>query len=1121
MIRLWTGDFGSGKSTAIAKEICRDVEAGNRAYLLVPEQGTLFSEREMADLLPPSAPLYFEVTNFSRLANIVFRKKGGLSYHYATSDVRTLVMWRAMGELLPLLHEKGEEQELGRVRKMTAAMQELSALSLTPAALGKAAGKLPEGERLREKLEDLSLISAFYHSMLREKYDDAAEDLDRLADMLAAEDLLEGANVYVDGFVSFTRQQWRILRAIAAKCALTVTLTLPKERENDPAFEETRDTCSRLRQMANDAGIAMDEKDFGKNKRTASPVLGEVLSRLFGQTSVGKTGGVCCKGAHSEELRLVSAPDPFHAASFVASDIARRVKEQGARYRDFAIIARSAEAYAGILDVCLRDADIPFFMSKKTDINSFAAVKLLYTAYAVSTGGWRREDVISYLKCGMSGIDREDIDLFEIYVSRWKLHGRRFTDEHGWNMNPDGYTDELSARGEEILRRVEGVRRRLVEQLAPLADGPARATVAAHCRALYDFMCRLDVQGQLFARAEAARVLQNAEEADHFARLYGIICDALDRLADTLGDTTVRAEHFLELLRLLLSEQELSRIPSSVDQVTVGSADLLRTAGTRHVYLIGVNDGEFPATARAGGVFSEAERRTLMDGGLLPVEPNLALYAARELFCFAHAFATARESVTLLTADTALSGSPQKPAAVFARVRAMTGLPLLRVSEMPVIDQLWRKEASVDRLGILRGTAEGEALHRILSKDPRYAAATSRVDQPISDPDCYLTPETANSLYGRTVSLSQSRMDTYVRCPFSYFCKYVLKLDAARTIEFGAPDVGNLLHCVLEQFFIRATGDGGTLADMEAAEVERLADEIIESYVKKICPESEYHTPRFSHLISLLRRAALPVLYEMVEEFSQSEFTPTFFELGIGKNGDDPEGLPLTLPGGTRILLTGQIDRVDTYQKDGKTYLRVIDYKSGDKKFSMEDIERGLNMQLLVYLISLWKTQNPEFLARLGEEGSELQPAGVLYTAARVSDKTCDTPEAAARFTRELGRSVKRSGLLLDDPDILRAMDRELAGRYIPVGLRSEARDKRKKGKETEESKRDYTKKSFKSLASLERMGELVGEISDTICDIAGGMKAGNATARPFDEGKANSACEWCDMRAVCRSVEQ
>lgn len=1105
MIRLLTGDFGSGKSTAIADAIRRDVEAGTRAYLLVPEQGTLFSEQQMADLLPPSATLCFEVTNFSRLANTVFRHEGGLSYHYAKNDARTLIMWRAMGELLPLLHEKGEEQELGRVRKMSAAMAELSALSLTPAALAAAAKKLPAGERLREKLEDLSLLSATYHGLLREKYDDMAEDLDRLCELLLSTRFLAGAHLYVDGFISFTEQQWRILRAAAATCDLTVTLTLPKGRQDDLTFEETRDTYARLLRMAEGAGVPLVREDLGENKRTASPLLRALLPHLFGREDPDKVGGVCRETASLEDVRLFSAPDPFYACSFIAADIARRVKEEGAQYRDFAIIARSAEGYAGVLDVCMQDAGIPCFMSKKTDIDAYAAVKLLYTAYAICTGGWRREDVISYLKCGMSGIAEEDVDLFEIYVTRWSLNGRRFTDEEGWHMNPNGYTDRLTPRDEEVLRRVEGVRRTLVEQLAPLYDRPARSSVTEHCRALYEFMCRLDVEKQLAERAEEARVLRNEAEADILARLYAVLCDALDRLCDTLGDTEVRNEQFLDLLRLLLSEQELARIPSSLDQVTVGSADLLRAAPARHVYLLGVNEGEFPAPVKAGGVFSEGDRRVLAELGL-SIEPNLTLFAARELFCFARAFATAVESVTLMSAEASLSGAPRQSAAVFSRIlKLLDRKHPVRTAELPVLTTLYRPDASADYLGILHGTVEGEALSRVLARKERYAAAVERLDIPLADADCRLAPPTLDMLYGNEIRLSQTRIDDYVRCPFAYFCKHVLSLDAAKVIEFDYSDAGSLIHAVLERFFDKVRESGRQIGELSAAEIAEIADGIMEAYVRSICPDHMRSTARFTHMLRNLRRAALPVLSEMVEEFSQSEFVPTFFEMGITEGEDAPGARPFVLSNGTRVLLGGRIDRVDTYRKGEKTYLRIVDYKSGEKTFSMKDIERGLNTQLLVYMISLWKSENPAFRARLAEEGGEILPAGVLYMGARVGDKTCDSPEEARETAESIGSTVKRSGLLLDDREILRAMDRELAGRYIPIKVSANG---------------EYSKYSLPSLASLERMGQLVGEIDATVCRIAGEIRQGHAHARPRDEKVKNPACEWCDMRPVCRSAE-
>ncbi len=1105
MIKLITGDFGSGKTTSLLSLIRADVEAGRPSFLLVPEQQTVTSEQTMAAFLPPSAPLCFEVTNFSRLANTVFRRVGGLSYRYANAGTRTLVMWRAMGELLPLLHEKEGKQELGRVRKMTAAMGELSALSLTPGALANAAKKLGEGDRLRGKLEDLSLLSTLYHSFLHEQYDDMAEDLDRLAEILADRTILADTHLYIDGFISFTEQEWRVLRAAASACDLTVTLTLPKEREDDLSFEETRLTAARLCRLAEGCGVPFIREDLGATRRLASPRLAAILPHLFSAENAEKAGGVCRK--EGEDLRIISSPDAFYASQFIACDIARRVKEEGARYRDFAIIARRAEQYAGILDITLQDADIPCFMAKKTDISAYAAIKLVYTAYAVCTNGWRQGDVISYLKCGFSGIAEEDIDRFEMYVTRWKLNGRRFTDDTGWNMNPDGYTDRLTPRGEEIIRSVEGVRRRLCDQLLPFAETCVRQSVEAHCCALYEFLRSLGVEEQLANRAEGARVLQNPAEADILSRLFVSLCDALDRLAETLHGVVVDAEQFVELLRLLLGEVELARIPTSLDEVTVGSADLLRLGEPKHVYLLGVNEGEFPSAVGDDSIFSEGDRRILSDLGL-SVEPDLVVRASRELFCFARAFAAARESVTLLYTDTTLSGSPQQPAAVLSRIRALSGVHELRTADLPLLARLWRPSGAVDYLGLYQGTPEGEALTRLLFADPRYADTVKRLSMPLSDADCRLSPETANALYDREISLTQARIDRYVQCPFSYFCRYVLKLDAAPVIEFDYSDAGNLLHTVLERYFATLQEEGKPITGLPEDEVTALVDEILETYIRSICPSGMQRMPRLAHLLATLRRSALLVISELEGEFAQSDFVPTFFELGLeDARADAPGAIPFTLPGGTRVSLYGRIDRVDTYRRGDKTYLRVIDYKSGDKDFSLEDIERGLNTQLLVYLMSLWKSQNPAFHARVtGTKDGEILPAGVLYTAARAKDLTYDSPAEAENAAADARRGVTRRGLLLDDRDVLNAMDKGITGRYIPVRIKQDG---------------EYRAGCERSLASLEKMGELVGELDRAICRIAGEIKAGDASARPLADPKRAHACEYCDMKAVCRSSEK
>ena len=77
MLRIIEGGFFSGAHELINKEIKELVDKKKRAFLIVPEQQTVIAEAELSEKLCDSAPLYFEVTNFTRLANTVFRSLGG------------------------------------------------------------------------------------------------------------------------------------------------------------------------------------------------------------------------------------------------------------------------------------------------------------------------------------------------------------------------------------------------------------------------------------------------------------------------------------------------------------------------------------------------------------------------------------------------------------------------------------------------------------------------------------------------------------------------------------------------------------------------------------------------------------------------------------------------------------------------------------------------------------------------------------------------------------------------------------------------------------------------------------------------------------------------------------
>ena len=611
MLKIINSRFAVSARDRFADEIFHLIDEGRSACLIVPEQQTVLTEKYMTKILPPSAVLHFEVTNFTRLANTTFRALGGLSGEYCNSAKKALIMWRALTELAPTLTLTSGRKEInsGLVESSLTAVAQMQNLGLHPTDLSLAADneEIRKDNRLAAKLKDLSAIFALYKQLLGERYADTGDDAEAMIKkLLANPSFLSDTEIFIDGFSSFTEPQYKLIAILASRTSVSLSLTLPKGREGAFEYHEIAECQRRLVSSARKVGADIKlqrEEGYRKNHNEA---LDEISDLLW--TTNRPNDNITLQ--NSEDLRIFEAKTPYDECSFVCEDIKRRVMG-GAFYSDFAIVARSVDNYKGILDGALSDAGIPAFTSFRRDINEFEAIKLIYTAYS-AIRGFRREDLITYAKCPFSGIDRTECDEFEMYVNKWQINGSRFTDGEPWSMNPRGYTTKRFEDTEETLIRINRVREKILKPLSALAVRVELAkTVKEQAEVLLGFLTDIDMENSLDARAEKLASMGDNALSEENSALWKIICDSLDTLVSVLGDAPSDAESFLSQLKVVFSATDIGRIPSFVDQVTVGSADMLRLYEKKHIYLIGVNAGQFPANVSDNSYFSDRDRKKL------------------------------------------------------------------------------------------------------------------------------------------------------------------------------------------------------------------------------------------------------------------------------------------------------------------------------------------------------------------------------------------------------------------------------------------------------------------------------------------------------------------------------
>lgn len=1115
MVEFVYGVPGSGKTEYIMSRLGADVAHGRRALLIVPEQETVETESKAAAALPPAAQLTVEALNFSRLANRVFRERGGLVYNYADPGRKLLFMWRALRECSPFLKEYGGRavRDPALPAAMLGTIKELRAGGITADMLRAASQKLSLSKRTgdassADRLYDLSLIYSAYTALLGQKYSDSDDDLSRLARSLSDEPYFGGMSVYIDSFSSFTGQEHDIIKLIMRQ-ADEVVITLPISSPHDRAIcaLSSRESSKKLRRDASALGIEPQIITLGDNRRT---VCAELLA--LGHQFAGGSEHVAMPEDERGHVELYSAADPYSECDMAAARIKELVMS-GMRCRDIVIIARDAEKYRGIIDTSLEKLELPYFLSEKTGFSTRPPARLILSALRIHARGWRREDVVAHIKTGLLGISARDADIFETYTERWNINGRAFWSDEPWNMNPDGFSDRLTARGAEILERAGAVREWLRERLIPLfAAIESAKTTAEICRAIWQYIEDAGVPQTLTEIAERERREGHRRDADVTERLMDSAIDALECVCDVFDGNTAAGDETNDMantcalpqkpdiqtlaaaLRLAFDAAEIGSIPSACDEIMIGSADMLRTGDRKCAVLLGLVEGEFPAAPRPGNLLSDRDREVL-SGLDMPLSSDRETMISNEMFYLLRAVSAPTERLCLFTHETDAQGSSCRPSSAFLRTATLLDyIKPKKEADISTADRIWSRKTALEYLPFCLGTPLAGAIRLCMANDGDFDAEQKKILTPLGAVAEKIPPEQAREVFGERMELSQSRIESFVNCPYSYYLKNIIKLDDGDRAEFNAAGVGTFIHHVLEKYLLRIAESGGFDAPPDEQRARELLDKITADYLLRF--DDAALTPHIKHTIHRLEQTAELIISDIFSEFAGGYFRPEAFEVKIG--GGDPRAVPspeFRLPDGARVVLNGKADRVDAATSPrGERLIRVVDYKTGERKFSLDDVRRGLDLQLLIYLYAL-TDQNT---ARTGGG----IPAAVTYLSANIKAPSLDRPLSRDDAARLACSAIHRSGLAVNEDAVLDAISRERDPHYMQ-GAKTKA---------------DGTPSA--ALIDRDALADVFAGLEKTVSDIACRMRSGMAYALPFETEKDRHPCKYCKYFAVCRSKQ-
>lgn len=1077
MLRLLLGRSKTGKSTALLRAITEN-GPHRPQILIVPEQYSHETERRLCTVGGNRTAGYCEVLSFTRLSNRVLTVAGGIAVPVLDGGGRLLLMHEAVTQTVSSLSVyRKSSKRAAFLQNLLATADELKSYCVSPVQLLTAGDG--QGGESGGRLHDLGLILTAYDQLVSCRAADPRDRLTRLREKLPESGYARGKDFYLDCFTDFTPQEKGVLSALMRDGHdVTVALTCDGLMEDTPVFDAARRTARELIALARELHTGVTFDTLQGRSDGCPPELAHMEQHLF--TGEAEPFQESCQAIH-----LCRAERPYDEVEQAAGTIRTLVQSGRYRYRDIAVVARTMEGYDSLIETVFARYEIPVFLGKQENILEKPILTLL-TAALDAVDGYEYDAMFRYLKTGLAGVDAEDVDLLENYVLQWDIRGRKWSQAEAWGWNPAGYAMPWTDGDRAEVARLDRLRRGIIAPLerlrkTPDAGGPSLV------RVLYAFLEEIQLPQRLEERAKRLTERGELRQAEEYRQLWDILVGAMEQCAALMGDSVLGLAQFAGLFQLMLSQYSVATIPVSLDRVSAG--DILRTAHkeAKVVFLLGADDGHFPLVGQTAGLLTQEDRTLLASYGCT-LTPSPEQRLDRELTLAYDAVCLPSEQ--LYISWPAAGEDAQHCAEFVERLQAL--FPTLTVREQ---DETLKCTAPLPALDWAAGHT-GSGVLEELGALSEWESRVERLRAAAVVARGHLSREMVDRLYGKEVRISASKIDNIRSCHFGYFMEYGLKAKARRAAGFDAPQVGTFIHYVLEALLKEAKPLGG-VKNLEQAQIKALTDRAVRQYIEKELGGLDSQEPRFQYLFRRLLESIDLIVSNLTDELKRSSFRPLAFELGFGSVKDLP---PVRLEvDGMTLVISGFVDRVDGWEKDGKLYLRVVDYKSGRKVFDLTEVWHGLQMQMLLYLFTL----QDEGKAYFGAD--ELVPAGILYTQVHevlIGGKRGMTPET---IQKETDRALRRSGLLLDDADVLDAMEHLEPGeapRFLP--LRVSAKTGAISGD---------------SLASAAQWGLLHSHIQDVLGKIAGELAAGNINADPYLHA-GRSACDWCDYAPACQFEE-
>ncbi|MCD7742311.1 MAG: PD-(D/E)XK nuclease family protein [Ruminococcus sp.] len=1099
MPEIIVGRAYSNRDQLFYDRIAGAAQNGN-VLVIVPDQFSFQMDKILYDVLGAQLFNKIETRGIKAEGEEICRTLGGSTLSNADDNQKLIAMYRAQSKLRHegvLSYYKKSLLKPAFVSECMTLISQLIHAGATPQTL-----KIASEASLERapRLHDISEIYASYNEQLADMgLRDSLSQMAQAARLAKEHKFFEGKQVFFDGFTSLSADELELVESVISSSKRT-TISLIMDDVNNGAnpFASTQRMLSKIERISNDSGRAV------KITRAVGNIQSKPLAHINEEYFAYSPAKINSQGM----VKVIAADDIYIESDYVCSEILRLVREEGMRFNDIAVMCGGLEETARVLGSTAQRYEIPYFVDKvETSLTSVPARYLIAILNAALTRKYNTENILRIVKSPLSPFFDFDACDLEDFCIRWKVEGDMwkspFVIEALTNQNA----------------RVEQTRLAIIEPLERFKAACDDATAGEICEALFKLLDDLSMSDQIYSAVKRA---SNDNETDFevsrgFKQVWLAIVEAIKSIYENMGEQRITLRTFSELLQLMLSAIKMSSPPQKSDCVMLLDAERSRVSGVKALFIMQCNDGVFPKGIKHSKLLNESDITALSEQGA-EIEISARNQLDNERMNCYYALTAAKDRLYISYAEADRSGSVISPSQLPAAIGALFS------------DELLTKTSETELEFFC--TSYRTAFYNYLehSKDKTQAAANVKdsllgsndytqrleyVKAAAADKDEKLSNNMAKSIFfPRDLNLSATRVSDFYKCPFSYFCKYGLKLYPTDTVEMNAMYIGNIAHSCLERVMSTVQNDkrvyNPSFTSMTDEQLIELIDESTNDYINEQMGGSYGKTLSFKFAVERLKKSILGMVINFREELKDSLFLPIAFEYDL----TDSDGNPIfaieinddDIDLHTRLNLRGKIDRADIYRTNQGSWLRIVDYKTGKQTFNMAEVYHGLDLQMLIYLLAVTISGKLE-----STSDEELKSAGIMYshvkfvppslTAEQVKELEA-SGELDEQLRLERAKIYKPEGVMIGD-EIMPALNKSHDGVYTIFKFK---KDGSVSGttKIPPVSVQELTALELFAFHKIEEMSKRLG--------------SGEIKADPI-QTDSGIACTYCDYKAVCKNA--